>query len=107
MAAPDHTALIRRCFATDGTLAALPDRPRVSGVAESIPSPFAQQDGIARVADIPGHLPADSDPRKRRQSPARLAEPRQWPFIPVYADGTEALIRRLRQRDGIGVSPGR
>jgi hypothetical protein len=107
MAAPDHTALIRPCFATDGTLAALPDGSRVAGMAELTPSPHTQQDGIARVTDIPGHLSADSDARKRRQSPGWLAQPRRWPFIPVHPDDTEALIRRPHQRDGIGASPAR
>lgn len=107
MAAPDHTALVRRCFATDGTLAALPDRSRVAGKAEFTPSPLTQKVGIAPVADIPGHLPADSDARKRRQFAGWLAEPRRWPFVPVYPDDMDAVIRRLRQRAGAGVSPAR
>lgn len=107
MAAPDHTALVRQCFATEGTLAALPDRSRVAGKAEVTPSPLTQKISIAPVMDISRHRSADSDARKRRQSRGWLAEPHRWPFIPVYPDGTDALIRRRCQRAEVGVSPER
>ena len=96
MAAPDHTALIRRFFAMDGTLTAPSSSPRSAGLWEFTERPLTSRDGVAKVADTLADLLTDSGASRHTQCLGWPMEPSRWPFTSVYADGIGAAVHDLR-----------
>lgn len=93
MAAPDHTVLIRPCFATDGTLATPPDRSRAAVLAGLTQAPPTPHDGIAPWAKRRTRGPADIHARRRKRIPGWLTRPSRWPFAAASAGNFASVIR--------------
>lgn len=93
MAAPDHTVLIRPCFATDGTLATPPDRSRVAVMAGLTQAPPTPHDGIAPWAQTRTRYPADIHACRRKRVSGWRRRPSRRPFASAFTGDSVPAIR--------------